>query len=149
MIASRIASALILVPPLAVACDKPGGDATPNTPGASSAVVASNAVGTSSNEALLPYQGKFPFDVIGDPKKELYRRFGVESSILSILHPRAWPALFKANVASDKPSGGPEGGPLGLPADFLISSDGKIAARHYGSHAYDQWSVDELLALAK
>ena len=102
-----------------------------------------------SNEALLPHQGKFPFDVIGDPKKELYRRFGVESSILAILDPRAWPALFKGNFASDKPSGGPDGGPLGLPADFLISSDGKIVASHYGTHAYDQWSVEELLALAK
>ena len=43
----------------------------------------------------------------------------------------------------------PEGGVLGLPADFLINADGKIVASHYGRYAYDQWSVDELLALAK
>jgi peroxiredoxin len=103
----------------------------------------------SPNEALLPYQGKFPFDVIGDPKKELYRRFGVESSLLAILDPRAWPAILKGNLAADKPSGAPDGGPLGLPADFLIGPDGKVAASHYGKHAYDQWSVDELLALTR
>ena len=103
----------------------------------------------SSNAALLPYQGKFPFDVIGDPEKKLYRQFGVESSVFSILNPLAWPAMFKGNMAKDKPKGDPEGGPLGLPADFLISPDGKVVASHYGKHAYDQWTVDELLNLAR
>jgi hypothetical protein len=34
-----------------------------------------------------------------------------------------------------------------LPADFVISAEGRIVACHYGSHASDQWSVDEVLAL--
>jgi hypothetical protein len=37
---------------------------------------------------------------------------------------------------------------LGLPADFLIGSDGRVLAAKYGRHADDQWSVDELLDLA-
>ncbi len=37
---------------------------------------------------------------------------------------------------------------LGLPADFLIDSGGRVAAAKYGRHADDQWTVDELLALA-
>ena len=41
------------------------------------------------------------------------------------------------------------GGPLGLPADFLITPSGQIKAVKYGTDAYDQWSVDELLALAR
>jgi len=41
------------------------------------------------------------------------------------------------------------GGPLGLPADFLIAPSGRINAVKYGGNAYDQWSVDELLNLAK
>ena len=41
------------------------------------------------------------------------------------------------------------GGPLGLPGDFLIAPSGQIKAAKYGTHAYDQWSVDELIALAK
>jgi len=103
----------------------------------------------SPNESLLPYQGKFPFDVIGDPEKKLYEQFGVGSSIYALLDVRAWPAIVEGNLAKDKPAGDPEGGPLGLPADFLINAEGKIVASHYGRHAYDQWSVDQLLALAK
>jgi len=103
----------------------------------------------SPNESLLPYQGKFPFDVIGDPEKKLYAQFGVGSSIYALLDVRAWPAIVEGNLAKDKPTGDPEGGPLGLPADFLINAEGKIVASHYGRHAYDQWSVDELLALAR
>jgi hypothetical protein len=38
----------------------------------------------SSDAELLPYQGRFPFDVIGDPEKALYRRYGVESSISAL-----------------------------------------------------------------
>jgi peroxiredoxin len=99
--------------------------------------------------SLLPYQGKFPFTVIGDPEKKLYREYGVESSILALLDPRAWPAMVKGHGIKDRPKGDPEGGPLGLPADFLIAPDGRILASHYGRHAYDQWELDEVLALAK
>ena len=40
------------------------------------------------------------------------------------------------------------GGPFGLPAEMLIEPFGRVKAVKYGSHAYDQWSVDELLSLA-
>ena len=103
----------------------------------------------SPESSLLPYQGKFPFAVIADPEKKIYGQFGVGSSIFAILDVRAWPAMARGMSAPDKPKGDPEGGPLGRPADFLIGPDGKIVASHYGRHAYDQWSVDELLRLAK
>jgi peroxiredoxin len=103
----------------------------------------------SSNESLLPFQGRFPFDVVGDPQKKLYERFGVESSIFAILNPAVWPRMIQGISLRDKPQGAPEGGPLGLPADFLISNDGRVKASHYGAHAYDQWEVDQVLALAK
>lgn len=47
------------------------------------------------------------------------------------------------------PAANPHGGRLGLPADFLIASDGRVLACKYGQHVYDQWSVDEILALAR
>lgn len=105
----------------------------------------------SSDAELLPYQGSFPFDVIGDPTKVLYRQYGVESSVRAFLSLKAWAAAIKGNLATDKPqsSGMPNGGIAGLPADFLIASDGAVRAVHYGSHAYDQWSVDEVLALSR
>ena len=38
---------------------------------------------------------------------------------------------------------------LAIPAEFLISSDGRVLAAKYGTVADDHWSVDELLALAR
>ena len=38
---------------------------------------------------------------------------------------------------------------LGLPADFLIDPDGTLVAAHQGSHADDQWSVDDLLKIGR
>src|ERR1700684_1675624 len=58
----------------------------------------------SSNAELLPYQGRFPFDVIGDPDKVLYHRYGVEASIWAILNPRGWGAAVKSNLMDDKPT---------------------------------------------
>jgi hypothetical protein len=99
-----------------------------------------------------------PFPVIGDPDKTLYRRFGVEASAKAVLNPRAWRALpvgwrhVIANAVSHHRRVplplGPTNGNLGLPADLLITADGSVAAVKYGVHAYDQWSVDELLDLA-
>jgi peroxiredoxin len=105
----------------------------------------------SGDDELLPFQGSFPFDIIGDPEKRLYRQYGVETSIFAIVNPAAWPAMIKGNLAKSKPSMKriPKGGPLGLPADFLIAPDGNVLACQYGSHAYDQWSVDDLLNMVR
>ena len=104
----------------------------------------------SPDAELLPYQGRFPFDVIGDPGHTLYRRYGVEKSIWAVLNPRAWPASIRGNLKRDKPKLGglPNGGVLSLPADFLIAADGTVKAAHYGRHADDHWTVDKMLALS-
>lgn len=104
----------------------------------------------SPNSSLLPYQGNFPFDVVGDPEKTFYQRFGVESSILSLLDPRAWPTIVRASMAADKPKGpSNEGGVLGLPADILIAPDGRVKAVHYGKYVADAWSVENIVSLTK
>jgi len=100
-------------------------------------------------KSLLPYQGKFPFDVIADPEKVHYAEFGVGTSVFAILDPRVWPSIVKGMSLKDKPVGDPENGALGLPGDFLIAADGKVVASYYGRHAYDQWSVNDVLSLAK
>jgi hypothetical protein len=58
---------------------------------------------------------RFPFDVIGDPGKALYRRYAVESSISALLAPKAFAASLKGNLKKDKPKlkGLPNGGILG------------------------------------
>jgi hypothetical protein len=110
----------------------------------------------SSADALRPYTAGLPLDVVPDPGRALYREFGVESSPRALLDARSWPGIVRA-VAHElravrrgrpAPPPHPEGGRLGLPADFLIAPDGRVLAGKYGVHADDQWSVDELLALA-
>jgi peroxiredoxin len=98
-------------------------------------------------------QYDLPFDVIADPDKKLYREFGVESSRRALLHWRTWIAIVRGVFHDIRPvlSGqGPapkgDGGRLGLPADFLIGPSGEVLAVKYGEHAFDQWSVDELLS---
>lgn len=106
---------------------------------------------------LRPYCDSLPFETIADPDKRLYAAFGVESGLRALLSPRVWIPILRGVIRSmgrtlrgrvPLPSIIPRGGRLGLPADFLIASSGTILACKYGSHAYDQWSVDEVLALA-
>ncbi|MFE0705196.1 AhpC/TSA family protein, partial [Streptomyces sp. NPDC058872] len=94
---------------------------------------------------------------VADPDRRLYAEFGVESHRRALLDPRAWPAVVRAVLRSAwrllrgrerPPATSQPNGRLGLPADFLIAPDGRIAALKYGEHVYDQWSVDELLAHA-
>ncbi|WP_308368566.1 peroxiredoxin-like family protein [Streptomyces sp. ISL-36] len=108
-------------------------------------------------EELRPHLDGLPLPVVADPDKRLYTAFGVESTPRSLLSPRAWWPMARAVLIGtwgmlrgrDKPPVlRPRGGRLGLPADFLIGSDGRIVAAKYGEHVDDQWSVDELLALA-
>ncbi|BAV32416.1 alkyl hydroperoxide reductase [Sulfuricaulis limicola] len=101
--------------------------------------------------ALQRHHGGVPFDIVADPGGSLYTDFGVGSGPGALLNPRV---LFLAlpNVLRMLPGlpGLPSSGEsaLGLPADFLIATDGKVRACKYGTHADDQWSVDELLAHA-
>jgi len=111
----------------------------------------------STVEELRRYEADVPFAVIADPERRLYVEFGVESSPRALLDPRAWGAIVRGPLRSlraamrnrgSSPPLRPSGGRLGLPADILIAPDGMVLACKYGTHAYDQWSVDALLATA-
>jgi hypothetical protein len=112
----------------------------------------------STPRELADHASSFAFPVVADPGKRLYAEFGVGVSAAAMLHPRAWLPEARATVhvglellagRRRLPLLRPHGGHHGLPADFLIGTDGRVLARKYGVHAYDQWSVDELLALAR
>lgn len=103
---------------------------------------------------LARYEADLPFAVVGDPEKVLYAEFGVESAPRSILDPRAMAPVIGPMIRSlpailrrqaPPPPTRVHGGHLGLPGDFLIGPDGRVLACKLGTHAYDQWSVDELL----
>jgi peroxiredoxin len=101
----------------------------------------------SSAKSIRSYQKDVPFVLVGDPEKALYEDFGVEAS-LGFLSLKALSAALRG-LARGHFGLRQSGGPLGLPGDFLIAPSGEIKAVKYGSHAYDQWSVDELIAVAK
>jgi len=100
----------------------------------------------SSPKSIRSHQKDVPFLMVGDPKKVLYKDFGVETS-LGFMSLKALAAGMRG-VAHGHFGLRLAGGPFGLPADFLIAPSGQIKAVKYGTHAYDQWSVDELIALA-
>src|SRR6266480_4098663 len=108
----------------------------------------------STAKELAKHEAELPSPLIADPKRELYQRFGVERGAGSLLSGRALRAAMAGEVAafgSSTTKRGvlgpvkPAGGRFGLPADLLIAPDGRVAAVKYGQHAYDQWTVDELL----
>lgn len=78
------------------------------------------------------------------------REFGVEATPRALLNPRVWPTAIRAAIHNRRlVPATPNGGILGLPADFLIDTNNHVLDRKYGTHAYDQWTVDELLAHAR
>ena len=112
----------------------------------------------STADEMRRYESDLPFAAIGDPKKVLYAEFGVEAGLRALLDPRAWAGILGGVVDATAESirrgrlmgnANPHGGRVGLPADFLIAPDGRVRACKYGAHADDQWSVDEMLALAR
>lgn len=103
----------------------------------------------STGDALRAARGDEPLAVVADPDKRLYSEFGVEPSPRAVLDPRAWPSAIRGVARWRRPFAVHlRGGLLGLPADFLIAADGRVLASKHGVHAYDQWSVEELLDLA-
>ncbi len=108
------------------------------------------AVFHSASAQLRKVHTQLPFAVVPDPQRHLYEELGVGTSVRAVLHPRAWAAGVRAMAtrASADPRAGSGDGSLGLPGDFLISPDGRILAMYRGRHADDQWSVDDVLALA-
>ena len=104
-------------------------------------------------DELAEHTADLPFAAVADPDKVVYRRFGVEAGARALLDPRSWRAIVRGIALTSAgrfraPSLRQPGGRLGLPADFLIAPDGTVLAAKYGRHADDQWSVDEVLALA-
>jgi peroxiredoxin len=112
----------------------------------------------SSEDELRPHLAYLPPFTIADPDKLLYRAFGVEAHPRALLHPKAIATALRSSIvamyriASGRqamPGRSPLGGRLGLPADFLVSHTGQVLACHYGVHADNQWSVDQVLDLAR
>jgi peroxiredoxin len=101
----------------------------------------------STAESLRAHDAKsLPFALLADPERKLYSEFGLARGMRAMLDPRAWGAAIKGIRSFGLPSSLKQF--FNLPADFLITPDGKIVACKYGIHADDQWDVNDLLWLA-
>jgi peroxiredoxin len=110
----------------------------------------------STVEELRKYESDLPLDVVADPKRRLYARFGVEASshaysvrFLPMLPVVAGNLIIQLIKRTRKaPPMTPENGMFGLPADILVGPDSRVIAIKYGEHAYDQWSVEDVKSIA-
>ncbi len=89
-----------------------------------------------------------PFPILGDPRKEVYRRYGVYRGLLGLLHPAGLRRAREAARQGLKPRWRDtwKHGIGGNPADFLIGPDGRLEHVHYGRHFNDSVLPDEILA---
>ncbi len=97
---------------------------------------------------MTAFQEDVPFDLVADPTKEHYKLVGAETSLWYWLSLKTVRAALRG-LTRGKFTFKMTSGPFGLPADFLVDHTGRIVAAKYGRSASDQWSVDELLTLAR
>jgi len=103
----------------------------------------------STQEEMMKIGSEVPFAMIADPAKDLYKFFGIESSILAVVNPAAWASSVKGLIKFKKVPYEKGQSFFGLPADFLISKTGEVVAVKYGAHADDHWEVDEVVQRAR
>lgn len=103
----------------------------------------------STREEMLKHGSDVPFAMIADPTKALYKSFGIESSIMSIVNPVAWASGITGLLKFKQFPYEKGQSFFGLPADFLIAKTGEVIAVKYGHHADDHWEVDEVVTLTR
>lgn len=91
------------------------------------------AVFQSPAESIARHAGALdpPFPLVADPTEELYRLYGLETSLLGLLSPSNLGPLSRA-VASGLLPGRIEGSVTRIPGDFLVRADGTIGQAYYG-----------------
>jgi peroxiredoxin len=106
------------------------------------------AVFHSARAGILKYVGRQqpPFPIIPDPGHELYRQYGVKSSLRGFL---AGVTLHVDKAVKSMGMGflpGPMDASMTLvPADFLIAPDGTILTAYYGRDISDHLPIETLL----
>lgn len=89
----------------------------------------------------------FPFRLIADPRRELYRLWGVEESWLGFAKGMLRvPTLVRAMARGHLP-GKPEVSMATMPADFVVGPDGRVRTtyrgRDMGDHIPLDWVLEE------
>jgi peroxiredoxin len=104
----------------------------------------------SSEEKMRPNFDDVPgLHLIADPKKALYRAYGVQFRWRRLLSPGTWRETLVSFGRGYLPQLSRfEGGIVGVPCDFLLDEKGTITAVHYGTHFGDSWTAADALRAA-
>lgn len=98
------------------------------------------------------HQGISPFPLIGDPEKDVYKKYFVENSVVKMMK-----TFFQADVKGtmnlaktlDTPKEkDKEASNTLIPADFFIDENFKIVKAHYGKNLEDHVDIEELKKFA-
>lgn len=100
----------------------------------------------SPKESILEYVGKqnAPFPIIPDPKREIYKLYGVESSMAKFAKGIAQFSKYRETRKLGFKSGKKEGNITSVPADFLIDEKGIIRTAYYGKDITDHVPISEI-----
>lgn len=106
-------------------------------------------MGTPEESAAFEMKFDIPFPLISDPKRRLYRTFGLKMlSALGLLSPSV---AVKGILAITK--GHTVGIPIGdvrqLPGVFIIGTDGRIVYSHFANDPSDHPDPDTILEALK
>lgn len=109
----------------------------------------------SSTEKLkssVLHKGITPFPIIGDPEKKVYKKYGIENSVVKMMK-TFWQTDVKGTMAIAKTLDTPkekdkEASNTLIPADFFIDENFKIVKAYYGQNLGDHVDMNELLKFA-
>lgn len=100
---------------------------------------------------ILRNAGKqdYPFPLVADPKFNVYRSYGVETSWLRFFLSMLLPSFYVDWIRSMRYGfwGGVDWQMGKMPADFLIGPDGHIRKTHYGREIGDHMAVEDVEAI--
>lgn len=85
--------------------------------------------------------------LIGDPEKEIYKKYGIESSLLKTMSTFLNKGAFAKKKEGENfnvPEEKEKNDDTLIPADFLIDEKGKIVKVHYGKNVSDHLDIKEI-----
>jgi peroxiredoxin len=87
-----------------------------------------------------------PFSIAADPARQVYRRYGIETSWMGLLLTMLRPQFYWDWVRSMRYGywGGMDWQLASMPADFLIGPDGTILHVHYGRTIGDHMPIHQI-----
>ena len=110
----------------------------------------------SSGEKLqksILHQGLLPWNLIGDPEKNLYKTYGVEKSVFKMLRTYISANNVKETITLSKTlettkEKDKDASDTLIPADFFINEDFIIERAHYGKHLDNHLPIEDIWKFA-